>query len=78
MPWWVVADTSNHRRGMMGPYETESRALSIKDGLDDGYARIYETKSYNRSEAAQEIRHERVKEGGIDEGFKNFRHKVEA
>ncbi len=75
MPYWVIADTENHKRAMMGPYESYSKALSIRDGLDDGHARIFETGSRNRQEAAREIRHQLVKEGRVENGWKNFRHK---
>lgn len=75
MPWWIIADTSDHKRGMIGPYESSAKAQSVKDGMDDGHAEMYQTESYNRQEAAREIRAKRVKENGIAEGFKNFRHK---
>ena len=74
MPWWIIADTSGHKRWIMGPYETSGRAQSIKDGLDDDYAQMFQTESYKRSEAAQEIRHKLIEDGNPDAGFKNFRH----
>jgi len=70
MPYWVVVD-----RGLFGPYETESRAESMKDSSDDGYAEVYYTESYNEATAKQEIRHKRVKRYGSKELSRNFRRK---
>ena len=75
MPWWVIADTSSHKRALFGPYTTESRAEEIKDDLDDGHAMVYETGSSKRSEASREIRHRRAEEDGVDAVYKNFSHK---
>jgi hypothetical protein len=75
MFYWVVADKEGKKRALMGPYMVYERALQVKEELDNGNAEIHETTTANRLGASRQIRHRMVEKRGLDEGFKNFRHR---
>lgn len=75
MAFWIVVNYKNIHRGLMGPYHSQLKADSINDDLGISGTKVYETESGNRTEAAREIREQRMREIGPEEGFKNFKHK---
>ncbi len=84
MPYWVIAFKSNGRGYFVGqPTSTESLAEmkygKMADSKGDRY-KVYQTRSWNKKEAAKEIRFGRYEESddNMDTVGKNFSHQYES
>lgn len=74
MPWWVTIDTGRRKRDLLGPYNTELSAdQQVEKTETSGYlAKKYRVTSFNRTDAAQEIRAQDAEDGDIDSLHRNF------
>lgn len=77
MPYYIIYDDKNGNPCMGGGFSTRSRAedeLRERDFFGNG--KVYYSKWYNIEKATRSIKHQRIKDLGMDDGSRNIRHNV--
>jgi len=77
MPWWVMKYEDNGRPFMVNYYfPSELRAERYIEDKCGGKGKAFETKSSNKTQAAQEIRQQMSETKGMSGWGRNFKHGV--